>query len=473
MPDLKGGTIVALATPAGRSALAVIRISGGGTADVLRRVGVSQRTLENMGRQGLERLVHPEDGSVLDQAVVVFQRGPGSYTGEDLAEVTVHGGRLGPEIVVGALVRAGARRAEAGEFTRRRWAAGKMDRLQVEGLAVLLDAETQATRKMALGRLEGGLSQRLASLRSALLQVEVALAHHLDFPDEDDPPTPVSGIVERVHGVRQALGLLEASAPVARRLREGALVVLAGRPNAGKSSLFNAWMGEERVLVSPVEGTTRDAIEETVVFGGVPARLLDTAGLRETADGVEASGIEMSARWLGAADVIVWLHRASWGAPTIDEVARMTAYAKRDSGRCVLLPVMSCLDEASASEMLERGSTASWEGVDGEAWLPLSLHQGVGMHDLRARIEEVLGGGLVDQPQWADGCVLVRAEEATAVRTARDCLVAAEGLLTSGLGAELAALEVRTAREALEGMVGVIQDDEVLDALFSGFCIGK
>ncbi len=457
----------------------MVRLSGDGVRGVLGKLGVEPAVFTRPGSARLVRLVDPEDGSVLDHGVVVYNAGPSSYTGEDVAEVSVHGGLIGPGLVVEACLRAGAREAEPGEFTRRRWAAGKMDALQVEGLSVLLDAESRGARKLALGRLEGGLSRRIQALRGILLDVEALLAHHLDFPDEDEPPTPAGAIGDRLDEVAQALAELRATAPVARRLQEGAIVVLAGRPNAGKSSLFNAWLGEERVLVSPEPGTTRDAVEVGAFVGDVPVRLFDTAGLRDEAGALEAAGIEMAERWLKSADAVIWLHRAEWGPPGKEEIEAMLLRVSRGNPGCLVLPVMSCADaHGQEGGVAGLGSGArewrAWRPVAGEDWVALSVREGRGLHGVLNRLGALLGvGGGAPGGVWSEGTMLVREDEVRRVRGAEEAVDRAATLLREGLGAELAACEVREAGEALSGLIGEIAPEEVLDRLFSRFCIGK
>jgi len=462
---------VALATPAGRGALAVIRISGPDVRGILERLGAG-RVMEVPAREAtLVRLIDPRDASLLDHAMATFFPGPASYTGDDLAEITVHGGLIGPRQVLEVCIWLGGREAEPGEFTRRRWAAGKMDRLQVEGLEALVEADTPTRHRLALSRLEGALSRRLDGLRDGLLQVEAYLAHHLDFPDEDEPPTSMAQVIAALREVEGRLAELQASAPLGQRIREGALVVLAGRPNAGKSSLFNAILGEERVLVSPEEGTTRDVIEVGVDFSGVPVRLLDTAGLRKTEASIEASGIEMARRWLEGADLIVWLHRAAWGPPTAQDRQWLEEVPAVRAGEVEVLPLASCVDEVGGVENM--ATLGEWEGVRGVPWIPLSVSSGFGLDEFMSAVFSRLVGstqafGAVDQ-----GTVLVREEEARAVAEALSAVREAVGVLEGGLGAEIAAVEVRHAGEVLAGMVGPIEEEAVLDRLFSTFCIGK
>jgi tRNA modification GTPase len=305
-------TIVARATPPGRGALALVRLSGPGVSGVLEALGAGAVLRGPARRATLVALHDPAGGRLLDRGIVTWYPGPGSYTGEDAAELSLHGGGAVVSSVLEACLRAGARPAEPGEFTKRAWLEGKLDRLQVEAVEDLVNAESPVAHAVAVHQVEGGLSGRIGAFREALVELRALLAHHLDFPDEDDPPTPAGVLAERVEGLAGALAELAATAPVGRLLREGATVVFAGRPNAGKSSLFNALVGEERALVARTPGTTRDAVDAWVEIEGFPFRLVDTAGLRgeDEADPVEAAGIEVARRLDPGDLVVLWCRRA-------------------------------------------------------------------------------------------------------------------------------------------------------------------
>ena len=304
-------TIVATSTPPGVGALAVTRFSGPGALDLIRRLAPDLPVPLEPRRVHLSCIVHPQTGERLDRALVTFFQGPSSYTGEDLVEISGHGGWMAPALIAEACEAAGARRAEAGEFTRRAYLHGKMDLIQVEAVVDMVEGRSQALHGAALHQLERGLSERIAELRGRLVSLEALLVHHLDFPEEDDAPVPLERIVAQTGDVATALEALLDTGPEGELLREGAMVVLAGRPNTGKSSLFNALIGEERAIVTEVPGTTRDALEVSVSLGGFPFRLVDTAGLRDKGGGrVERLGIEVARRYLRRADVVLFCAEA-------------------------------------------------------------------------------------------------------------------------------------------------------------------
>ena len=310
--------IAALATPPGRSALALVRLSGSGALAVAARVVAGFRS--DRPRVALLATFHDAAGEPIDRGLCTVFPAPESYTGEDLVELSCHGGLLAPARLLAALHDAGARPASPGEFTRRAVLNGKLDLVQAEAVGDLIDATAPAQARAALHQLEGGLSKRLAELRERLLEIQGLLAYDIDFPGEDDGPVPRGRIAGELADVSARIGHLLLTAPAAERLREGALLVLAGRPNAGKSSLFNALLGADRTLVTEIPGTTRDAVEAPADFLGWPVRLVDTAGLWDATGPIDRLGIEMSRRYLAAADLVL-LCVETGRAPGADETA--------------------------------------------------------------------------------------------------------------------------------------------------------
>jgi len=477
-------TIVARATPPGRGAIAVLRVSGPGTRDLLRTLGAG-RTLEAPPRTAVLAPLRPpgEPGVLLDRGLVTFFPAPASYTGEDMAELGLHGGPMVVAQVLEACLHAGARSAEPGEFTRRAWLEGKMDRLQVEAIQELIEAESPARHAVAILQAEGGLTRRIEELRRGLLQVEALLAHHLDFPDEDQPPTPVSGVITALEPLKAAMTRLLATAPGGGLLRSGAVVVLAGRPNAGKSSLFNALVGEERVLVSAEPGTTRDAVDAAVAFQGFPFRLVDTAGLRASAGGVEAAGIEVAHRWIRGAQLVLWCRRASEGPATdaereevealvhraggVGEVGASGAGASRVGEPPGLVRVWTCVDEEGPPSVVQRGGS-----VEGDGGIGVSARTGEGLDRLQAALVRATFGSLPPE-ELQEGGVLVRERHRRLVAAALRETEAFGRALGEGVPADIACLHLRDAEDALVELVGPVEGEAVLDTLFRSFCIGK
>ena len=444
-PAMLSDPIAAPATPPGRSALAVIRVSGAGALAVAARVVEGFRS--DRPRVALLATFRDAAGQAIDRGLYTVFPGPGSYTGEDLVELSCHGGLLAPTRLLAALHEAGARPAAPGEFTRRAVLNGKLDLVQAEAVGDLIDATAPAQARAALRQLEGGLSRRLGELRELLVETQGLLAYHIDFPGEDDGPVAPGRIAAQIGQVAGRVERLLAAAPAAERLREGALLVLAGRPNAGKSSLFNALLGSDRALVTEIPGTTRDAVEGHTDFLGWPVRLADTAGLWDAPDRIGRLGIEVSRRYLAAADLVL-----------------LCVETGREPGQ----------DERTIAEerptLLVRTKSDLGGGTDGGG-IAVSAASGAGLAELRRAIAERV---FADRIALADlEPALGRARHRTALARAREALAAALEQLTGSNDAVLVSHHVREATTALDELVGAVDVEEVLDRVFGAFCVGK
>jgi tRNA modification GTPase len=455
-------TIAAVATPPGRGATALVRVSGAAALAVLLRL--CPELAGAAPRPRVQRLLgvrHPESGELLDRALVAFFAAPGSYTGEDTVELSTHGGALTPQLVLDAALAAGARLAEPGEFTRRAYLNGKLDLLQAEAVLDLIDGRSPALHRAAVHQMERGLSRRIEELRGALLQAEALLVYGIDFPEEDEPPVPPERIEAAVRDVLQRLDGLLATAPEGELLREGALVVLAGRPNSGKSSLFNALLGTERAIVTEIPGTTRDALEAQLSIEGYPFRLVDTAGLRETADRVEVIGIEVARRYLRAAQIVLFCAE-SGRALEPDEAGFLS---ELDPARTLLLRTKADREEGRGNREEHRSLLATHPS------LPVSAHTGAGMPQLRDELLRLAFGGIVGEAE--DAPLITRERHARALRQARAELELFLDAWSTGIPMEFAATHLRAAAGMLEDLVGVIDTEDVLGRVFSDFCVGK
>ena len=436
--------ICALATPPGRAALALIRLSGRGAFDAARRVLRWQSDRVPEPRRACLASFHEVDGSPFDEGIVIFFPGPGSYTGEDLVEFTCHGGLLSSGQLLAALGAAGARLAHPGEFTRRAVAHGKIDLIQAESIADLIDATTRAQGRAALRQLSGGLSGRLTELRGHLVDLLALLAYDIDFPEEDDGPVDRGAVTAALQICANAIASLLETAGLGERVRRGALVVIAGRPNAGKSSLFNALLGTERALVTEIPGTTRDTIEADLDLDGYAVRIADTAGLRASNDRIEQLGVEVSRRYLGAADLVLLCIDAGL-EPTEEE---------QDLGRQpTTLTVRTKTDQHPARA----------PGV--------SAVTGAGLGDLKRALVDRLYGQ-VEVHGDADPLV-TRERHRQGLATALAALADAGPEVAPGGDAVLAAHHVRRAMIALDELLGVVDVEEVFGRIFERFCVGK
>lgn len=453
-------TIVSQSTAPGVGAIAVVRISGPGAARVLEAVTPPGERLPDVRNPTLVELRDPEDGTPLDRAMATRFEAPASYTGEHLVELSCHGGWLIPQLVVDACVRAGARQADAGEFTKRAYLRGKLDLVQAEAIADLIEARSRALHRVALGQLERGLSSRISVLRSRLVRVEALLAHHIDFPEEDDAPVPIEDVIGEARSLADDLETMLATAPEGELMRDGALAVFAGRPNAGKSSLYNALLGEERAIVTEEPGTTRDALEARVQIGGFPFRLVDTAGLRPATGQIEQLGIEVARRYLDGADVILFCAASEEGLTEADQAFLAS---ERDA------PVVLVETKGDLADRPTTPSSKPDSKLAGHVRLSVDTGQGLGQ--LLQLLPELMYSAVVAADP--DTPVVTRRRQARAIELARDEVRAFSSALLRGLPAEVAATHVRSAETALEDLLGVVSVDDVLDAVFHEFCIGK
>ena len=442
--------IAALATPSGRSAIAVVRVSGRGALEVAGQVVDGDPLDARRPRVASRATFRSANGAPIDQGLVTVFPAPHSYTGEDLVELSCHGGLLAPAQLLAALEAAGARPAAPGEFTRRAVLNGKLDLLQAEAIGDLIDATAPAQGRAALHQLDGGLSRRVQALREDLLDAMALLSYDIDFPDEDDGPVPRDRIVEGLDRARQALDRLLATAPAGFRLHDGALVVLAGRPNAGKSSLFNALLGASRALVTEIPGTTRDTIEAPSEVLGWPVRLADTAGLRDADERLERLGIEVSRRYVAAADLVLLCVEAGGDVTPAERVL---------------------LDERPS--LLVRSKADLATGVGADDGIRVSAVTGVGLDLLREAIATRLFGDGA-RADYADlEPMLTRERHRTALTHAVVSLDQARPELGKGGDPVLAAHHLRGAVTALEELIGLVHPEEVLGRVFARFCVGK
>ena len=441
--------IVALATPPGRSALAVVRLSGDDAFAVAARV-IDDFASDLPKRAVLGRFADA-DGREIDRGVYIVYRAPGSYTGEDTVELTCHGGLMAPGHLLAALEAAGARTAHPGEFTRRAVLNGKMDLIQAEAVGDLIDATAPAQARAALQQLDGGLSQRLMRLRSDLIGVAALLGYDIDFPDEDQPPVAPDTVRERLDEVTRQIDHLLRTASAGERVREGAVVVLAGRPNVGKSSLFNALLGLDRAIVTEIPGTTRDAIEAGTSFLGWPVRLVDTAGLRADPDRIERLGIEISQRYLQAADMVLLCVEADRELNAEEQDLLATALPRGG------LPLLV----RTKADMTARAP----EGI------AVSAVTGVGLDVLRRTIAERVFGDRIQQADLEP--MLTRERHRVALQRALESLHDARPFLDQPADPVLAAHHLQQATGALDTLVGAVDVEDILDRIFSSFCVGK
>ena len=440
-------TIAAVATPAGTGAVSLLRVSGPMALAAARKVWKGR---ELQLRQAVYGSIVDKSGQAIDTGLATLFKGPASFTGEDTVEITCHGGILVTQRVLEALLGAGARAAEPGEFTLRAYLNGKLDLTQAEAVMDVISAQTDAALRAAQRQLEGVIGARVTALRDELLGVLAHVEAYIDFPEEDISPD--TGALLRGNIVEVASGItrLLATADRGRILREGARTVLAGAPNAGKSSLLNRLLGCERAIVSAVPGTTRDTIEEVISLQGIPLRLVDTAGLREVEDAVEREGVARTRRMVENADLILEVVDAS------EPLNGRMAVPGETGVRFLLV-----LNKA------DLGIHSSWNGSEGVA---VSCLTGQGMDDLTAAMARLLSGG---GHEFTGMEAAVNARHKACLERAAAALHAALTQLDDGAAPEFVAVDLHEALNALGEVAGRTDTEDLLGVIFSRFCIGK
>jgi tRNA modification GTPase len=436
-------TIAAISTPFGEGAIAVLRLSGPQAVEISEAVFRGKKRV----REHAPRVQHFGaifDGErKLDDVLLTVFRAPQSYTGEDVVEIAGHGGVLVSRRILGALLQGGARSAEPGEFTQRAYLNGKMDLTQAEAVMDLISAQTDLALRAAGEQLAGRLGERIRGLRELVIELLAHVEACIDFPDEDIDPDTGEVLLAKLRAARTEIETLLATAERGKVLREGVRTVIYGAPNVGKSSLLNLLLGHERAIVSARPGTTRDVIEEVINLRGLPLRLIDTAGVRESDDEIERAGMERTRQQVERADLV--LH-------VVDASERRVE---------VKSPALLILNKT------DLGENPSWHGVEG---VRLSCLQGEGVEDLAEAIVAQVTGGVAAQRDWS---LAVNARHADCLRRAQAFAEAAREALTSGLSPEFIAEELRSLLGAVGEIVGQTDSEEILGKIFSTFCIGK
>lgn len=436
-------TIAAIATPPGEGAIAMVRISGPDAAPILARIFKSSVKTPAM-RQATFGKIHDGD-EVLDQVLVTAFQAPASFTGEDMAEITCHGGILLAARILETVLRSGARAANAGEFSQRAFFNGKIDLTRAEAIMDIIRARTAPALRAAALQLEGRLGKEIMALRDTVLEVVAHIEAWIDFPEEGIDPATGLHLLAKIKAVIERMERLISTADEGRVLREGIRVAIVGLPNAGKSSLLNRLLGMDRAIVSEVPGTTRDTIEESACLRGILFRLTDTAGLRETNDPVEQEGVARSGRAMESADLVLHIFDASATTPPAPLNDREILVANK----CDLLPTESLkhTDAIAVSSLTGEGFDALLDAMTNANG---SKHAGTG-----------------------DSLAAINARHKALLESAAISLRAAAELVQTNAPPELAAVELRSSLDALGRIVGATDTEDILGEIFSRFCIGK
>jgi len=452
-------TIAAISTPIGEGGLAVIRISGAAALAIADRCFVAPAGKAGTLSAAPSHTLHfghvVRDGEKIDEVLAAVMRAPRTFTREDIVEFTCHGGILPVKLVLDAVLAAGARLAEPGEFTRRAFLNGRIDLAQAEAIADVIHSRTELALRAANEQLAGKLSKRIEEVREQLMQTLAHIEAHIDFPDEDIAPDTKDQLLERMDRGVRFMDRLLATANEGQILRRGVRAAIVGRPNAGKSSLLNQLLGRDRAIVSPIPGTTRDTIEETANVRGLPIVFVDTAGLREAGDQIELEGMRRSRESLERAELI--LH-------VLDRSEPLTEADTRHLGELAGRKRIIVRNKAGLPARLEASLLPDAPVVD------VSCLTGDGIETLKDRIRELVWSGGVGTEMLE---VMINSRHQDALNRARAAVVRAIDALRSDESLELVAMDLRIGVNAVGEIVGKTATDDLLDMIFSRFCIGK
>jgi tRNA modification GTPase len=471
-----GETIAAIATPPGVGGVGIVRVSGPDAFAIGRRVfrPTSGRAVEPVSHLlTYGAVVDPATDEPLDDVLIAFFRAPHSYTGEDTVEINAHGGPLILQRILAATLALGARTAQPGEMTLRAFLNARLDLAQAEAVLALINTETDAGRRLAYRQLRGEVSARVQSARVSAMNALARIEAHIDFPDEEVPPPDPAELVGFIADAQKTVDELLAGSARGRVLAQGARVAILGRPNVGKSSLLNALLGDERAIVTPIAGTTRDTVEERAILGGVAVHLVDTAGLTESDDPIERIGVERSRAAAREADLLLLVVDSSVGVTAADcgiayELnALRTDDVTRDVDTGASTPVIVVANKADLPSALRAGEAEDlWPGA------PVVSVSCVTHEGLEALAEAVGRLALDGELHPADAAVS-SARHQDALRRAGEHLRAASQTLGDGLPLDFVSIDLRAALTALGEITGETATDDLLDRIFAEFCIGK
>ena len=450
-------TIAAIATAPGPSAIGVVRLSGPDTCVVLDRV-FRPKNGRPMSRQEPRRLVLGDvldrDGQVIDSALAVLFPGPGSYTGQDCGELQCHGSPVVLDAALAAMLAAGARQAKGGEFTRRAFLNGRMDLLQAEAVADLIDAETAQAAHNAVGQLEGVLSRTVAEIYDGLMAIVSRFYAVVDYPDEDIEDLTLAETERTLTESEQTLAALLGTFARGRVLKSGAATAIVGAPNAGKSSLLNALVGYDRAIVTDIPGTTRDTVEQTVTLGRHLVRLVDTAGIRDTQDVIEKIGVDRSMEAAKDCDVALYV---------LDDSKPMTEEDRRAMGAALEAPeAVAILNKQDLAAVIEPSDLPFAYIV------PISCKDGTGFDLLEQAFDMLFPD---DTP--CDGSLLTNARQAGAILRAKKSVDSAVQSLRAGMTPDAVLVDLESAMDALGEVTGRTMREDITNRIFERFCVGK
>jgi tRNA modification GTPase len=458
-------TIAAISTPLGEGGIGIVRLSGKDSIEIVEKIFSSPKN-KSLRDSGSHRFIYghikdPVTGDEIDEVLVAVMRSPYTYTREDVVEINCHGGMVTLRKTLELVLRSGVRLAEPGEFTKRAFLNGRIDLSQAEAVLDLIKAKTDESRRIAIGQLQGGLSEKITTLRDGLKEICAHIEAYIDFPEDDIETDSEGDLLEAMGEIKKELQELIKTYDEARFFREGLSTAIVGRPNVGKSSLLNALLRKDRAIVTKFPGTTRDVIEEYLNIKGLPLMIMDTAGIRDVLDIAEKEGVKRSLQSIENADLVIAIFDSS--EPLKDEDFEVIEKIK---GKNTIVVMNKC-DLPSA---FDESAFISQLTPYNQHILKISATRGDGLDKLKERI---FNSSLKDWKEGREGVLVTNLRHKISIENALSSLWRAMSGLTENKPLEIIALELRDSLDRLGEIVGVVTTEEILDSVFKNFCIGK
>ncbi len=454
-------TICAVSTPHGMGGIAVIRVSGDDALSIVQQRWRGKSIAEMASHTAHLGHILDSQGGILDEAVLTLFRAPNSFTGEDVVEISCHGSMWIQQQVVSTLIDAGCRAATGGEFTQRAFANGKMDLSQAEAIADVIASQSRASHHVAMNQMRGAFSRQLSTLRSQLLQFVSLIELELDFSEEDVTFADRERLTTLATNIKSVIDSLAQSYQAGNAIKNGLPVAIVGPTNAGKSTLLNTLLGDDRALVSDIKGTTRDVIEDTIVMGGTLLRFIDTAGIRESSDVIESMGIERSFQKMDEARIVLWVVDAT--AP-IAEIDEFYAQIKQHCHDKAVIAVVNKIDNGDALPIVEKLKLLDVKIAE------ISAREGTGIEQLK---QDIITAAALPQVTDENAVIVTNARHYHALVRASEALDRTLQGLATGLSGDLLSQDIRECMHYLGEITGEISTDDILGEIFAHFCIGK
>ncbi|VBB07484.1 transforming protein p21 ras signature [Lucifera butyrica] len=456
-------TIAAIATAVGEGGIGIVRLSGSGALEIAGRIfkGIHGREVKDITsyQAAYGHIIDPDSRRMVDEVILLVMRGPASYTKEDVIEIHCHGGPIPLKNILALTLRMGARLAEPGEFTKRAFLNGRLDLAQAEAVIDVIRAKTDISLKMAMNHLTGNLSRAICGLRHNILELIAQLEAAIDFPEDDIEEVTAGQVDVAVRQILATLVKMMSTAQTGRILREGLETVIIGKPNVGKSSLLNALLGENRAIVTEIPGTTRDSIEEYINIRGIPLKVIDTAGIRDTNDKIEQIGVDKAREIMNRAGLILLM---------LDASRSLSAEDREVLGLIKEQPTLVLLNKSDLPSRLSQIELAPW--VEDKQIIAISVTDGTGIEELEQAIVNLVYSGQVYQ---GDSVLVDNVRHVHALTQVKIHLEEVLNTIAANMPSDCIVIDLRAAWEKLGEITGDTVSEDIIDQIFSRFCIGK